>query len=204
MGNLLPTLLCAPLLFGGLMLYNPARGLTGPSLWLLLAFPVVGWVAVNYLGLFGNAAMRGVLGRRLDRFEPGAKDLVFVGYARPEFGSALDPHEDLGFLIFEEGRLRFEGELHQLSLDRDEISEFTLRSNIHSLLFLGGWVSVEYVEHLRPTRWLLEPREKPTLLANRRYRRVLLQKLRDWHRASAPPSDLKIALPPNESKGPGE
>lgn len=107
---------------------------------------------------------------------------VFVGFASPAFRNALDAHEDIGFLEFHDDKLVFRGDSKQVELPRAAIKSASLRANIHSWLFLGGWVSIDGEIEGKPVRLLVEPRERGTLLGNRRLRKGLRQRVQDWIR----------------------
>jgi hypothetical protein len=181
LGNLLPSLVCLPLLVVGLILFKPEDPLSGPAIWFFVAFPIVGWVALNFLGLHQNAFLRRELTRRLGfaGSSPGP-ERYFVGIARPKFRSILDPHEDLGFLIVHGDRLEFVGETVRVELPKDDIIQVRFRPNPHSIVLLGRWISVEGLVKGTPVRLLVEPREKNTLMGNLFAGEALRQRLASW------------------------
>lgn len=187
LGNLLPSLVCLPFLVLGLVYFRPEDPLKGPALWLFVAFPIVGWVALNFLGLHQNAFLKRELTRRLGfAGNPGGPDRAFVGIARPKYRSLLDPHEDLGFLILHDDRLEFLGETVRVELPKSAIVKIRFRGNPHSMVLLGRWISVEGLVGGTPVRLLIEPREKPTLLGNLFAGEALRQRLVAWLSADAP------------------
>lgn len=182
-GNLLPMAACLPFLVAGLALYRPGDGFARPSMWLLAAFPVAGWIAANFLALPGNAAMRRALARRFG--EPPTDDAWFVGFARPSYRGLLDPHEEVGFLSLERAAIRFRGETHEVSLPRESVRNVRFRPNPHSWVGLGRWVSVEGEVDGTRVRLLVEPRERATLLGNRRLGSQMRDRIATWARQPA-------------------
>jgi hypothetical protein len=154
--------------------------IVGLGLWCLIAASVLGWIAVNFLGLWENRRMRRQLARILDAKGEKVTDAPFVGIATPSYSSVLDPHEDVGFLKFEPGRLVFQSETRRLELDRPGLRKVKFRSNVHTLLGLGRWVSIEGEIEGKPIRLQVEPRERPTLLANMLYSKNLLMRIQRW------------------------
>lgn len=187
MGNLIPFLLCVPFVVGAVLLFQPEKGLKGLILVCAIAFPIVGWNAVNLFGLWGNNTMRKLVSRLYERTEPN-HDLikVFIGAARPTYKGLLDPHEDVGFLIFHEDRLEFFGEILKLSIPKSSIDEIRFRMNPHALIGLGRWISIEGHTDDVPIRFLIEPRERPTLLGNRIFSKKLKDSLQKWAKESGP------------------
>lgn len=181
LGNLLPGLVCLPLLILGLIYFKPDEPLSGPAIWLFVAFPIVGWIALNFLGLHQNAYLRRELARRLGfAANPTSPERYFVGIARPKYRSILDPHEDLGFLIVHDDRLEFVGETVRVELPKDDIIQLRFRANPHTIVLLGRWISVEGLVGGTPVRLLIEPREKATLLGNLFAGEGLRQRLASW------------------------
>ncbi|GMV88309.1 MAG: hypothetical protein AMXMBFR81_12400 [Chthonomonas sp.] len=174
MGNVVPTLLFLPGFAAGLVLILLTGDPLGLGLWLLVGSFAVGWLAVNALGLYGNQAMRTELSARVGLSASGGD---FVGFARPAYRSGLDPHEDVGFLVLGREGLRFAGDSLQVELPWAAVERVRLRPNIHSLLGLGGWVSIEGSLDGAPVRMLVEPRNHNTLWANSRERRALAQRI---------------------------
>lgn len=180
MGNLLPLIVVVPLLtWAGVDIVQ--RGVDGRT-WLHLLMATFGsWIALNFLALPGNQAMRRKLRSRLDVERPHDKRArFFVGFARPTFTSLLDPHEDVGYLILDQDSLEFIGESKHFLIKRTEVKEIRTRINPHTLIGLGRWISVEGVRSGHAIRMLVEPREKWTLLGNLLASRSLLKTLRAW------------------------
>jgi len=179
-GNILPLIVVGPGL--ALSLNEVVRQGLSPLFWVWIAATSIGgWLAVNYLGLTGNQAMKEALTSHHEALHPhDRREKWFVGFARPSFRSYLDPHEDVGFLILDSTRLIFEGESRRVELHRDQITGVSFKANIHSWIGLGRWVTVEAVLDGRPGRLMIEPREKPTLLGNRRVGADIHRALIDW------------------------
>lgn len=180
MGNLLPLLVVVPLLsWVGLDMVQ--RGVDGKT-WLNILIAIGGsWIGLNFLALPGNQGMRKALRNRLDAERPhDHRERYFVGFARPSFTSLLDPHEDIGYLIFDGDDLEFIGETKHLVIRKSEIKEIRTRINPHSFIGLGRWISVDGVRNGHAIRMLVEPREGWTLLGNLLISRRLLRALRAW------------------------
>ena len=177
MGNLIPGLLSFPLAATGLMLWRPEDPFQPLPLALLAAFPILGWFALAFFGLWSNASMRTELGQRYGR-ERGAASgpMLFVGMARPGFRSLLDPHEDIALLIFSPTELEVYGEKAHFKIPRVAITGVRLKSNTHSWIALGGWISIECGEQT----FLIESRQSDILLDNKLKRRSLAAQLEQW------------------------
>lgn len=183
MGNLVPAFFWFPLAVAGLVTMAVQRDPLGHGLWLLGAATVVGWLALNAFGLFETERMKRQLERILNaKGEPLDGERWFVGFATPKYSSALDPHEDVGFLLLRPGGLRFVSEVREVDVPISAVEAVRFRGNVHSLLGLGRWVSVEGKMDERPIRLLVEPREHKTLLANRKEGARLRKRLEDWKR----------------------
>lgn len=184
MGNLLPAIFALPPMAYGVWRLYVASQILGPGLVWIGAGVVAGWLAMNFLGLYQNGRMRRDMLRdyRSERGEDGL-DKLFVGMARPTYSSIVDPHEDVGFLILHGDRLEYWGEDLKVSLGRSQIKDVRFRPNAHSLVGLGGWISIEGISDGKPVRLLIEPREKSTLLGNIAFSRQLRKKLERWRSA---------------------
>ena len=182
----MPALFYLPFAAVGTGLIIARSEFIGIGLWWLVASVVVGWLAMNFLALAGNQFMRRQLRRELNEVHPLSSEAIFVGYARPGFRSALDPHEDLGFLTLEPNHLMFVGEIYRFTLPRHTVSRVTFRMNPHTLVGLGRFVRVTGLIDGRPTDVLLEPREKLTLLGNLRAGTRLAKQIRGWVQEKAP------------------
>ena len=161
-GNIVPFLFALPFAAWGIWTIVRDRAASPSSLvWLGFGI-VVGWVALSLFGFWGNGTMRRLLSARLLP-EDGS---WFVGFASPKFAGLLDAHEDVGFLILGKDELTFAGDSRRVELPKDCVVRVVFRPNVHSLVGLGRWVSVEGVVKGQPVRMLLEPRRKPTMLGN--------------------------------------
>lgn len=187
-GNLLPLLLASPFLVVAIRTF----GTTGPSVTLIYwicAFIGAAWVLLALLGYAGNGGMKREMSRRLHIERPFDRTQKrFVGFARPVYKSALDPHEDVGFLYLQPDKIEFVGSEHRVQLDRSDVTGVRFRPNTHTLVGLGRWISVEAVVVDKPVRLLIEPREKPTLIANFFFGKKLLAEIRTW-KEEGPPAD---------------
>jgi hypothetical protein len=193
-GNLLPLVLASPTLYFAVQEFSRHGATVRLMLW-IATFIVVAWVLLALLGFFGNGAMRREMGRRLHierAFDKTPR--FFVGFARPTFKSALDPHEDVGFLLLHPDRIEFWGSEIKVSIAKSDVTGARFRPNTHTIVGLGRWVSVEAVVNEKPVRLLVESREKPTLVGNLLFSRRFLQAVQDW----------KAEGPPAEAGGPSE
>jgi hypothetical protein len=176
-GNLIPVLITAPFLV--LAVQEITRfGVTTKAIGFSVMFVAFGWLAVNFIGLIGNSSLRKAVEMKFkDRYEYDSDHRYFVGFARPGKYGLLDPHEDLGFLVFRDTGLEFFGEVHQIELDWGSITKVGKRRNIHSWLGLGGWVSIEAVVGDKAVRLQVEPRVKGTHWGNARLRKSLVDEI---------------------------
>lgn len=174
-GNLLPMLIASPLAIIGLLLMYRSGEILGRGLAVFALSPVALWLAVNWLGLFENASMRRAFERR---FEGLPATRWFVGAATPAFVGWIDPHEDVGFLWMDPKSIGFTGERYRIEIPRSTVTAVRFRPNVHSLIGLGRWVSIEAVIEGRPARLSIEPREAKTLWGNRRLSREIRDRLK--------------------------
>lgn len=180
-GNLIPMLFWLPLTGAGVAWMAVRAELTGPGLWLIGAGTVLGWLALNQFGFFENGKMRRTLERTLrDREEEIPADRNFVGFATPRYAGTVDPHEDVGFFFLLPDRAVFLSETRRVEVERSQVTEVRFRPNVHTVVGLGGWISLEGIAEGRPIRMMIEPRDRKTLLGNMRRRKALLSKIRRW------------------------
>lgn len=179
-GNLLPLLLGLP--FAGLAGWEVVQnGPTFAALGLAVAWTATTWLATNFLGLLGNRHMKRATELRLKAQGVDlADERWFVGFARPSYRGALDPHEDIGWLNLRSDEVEFIGTTERFQLDRAMVTAIRLRPNPHSWVGLGGWVSIEGKAGDTEIRMLIEPRDHSTLWANRKLRRRLYARLKEW------------------------
>lgn len=181
MGNVMPLIVAGPLLAFGLWWMYRAGKVGGAGLYFLGAAVVVGWFMLNWFGLYQNAAMKQQMSWRLGE---SLKDLpsrrYFVGVASPNFRGMIDPHEDVGYLLIYKDRIDYYGESMRASFRRSEVRGFETRPNIHSAIFMGGWVVIRAERDGKPLELRIEMREKPFLRSNRALNRMLLRRLKSW------------------------
>ncbi|MBX3118009.1 MAG: hypothetical protein KF784_03020 [Fimbriimonadaceae bacterium] len=190
MGNFLPALFSLPFgVLGFFAMFRQGQLIGSGLLWFAL-WPLSAIVLVNFLGLFQNGQMRQLLAKRLSAplAEPKTASW-FVGFARPAFKDLLDPHEDVGFLVLRDDRIEFLGESIQVEIQKRQIHKISFRPNVHTIIGLGGWLSVDGTVDGTRVRLLVEPREKKTLLGNLLLNRRIRKKLRAWHSPSAEGDD---------------
>ena len=181
LGNLIPALFWVPPAVIGLYQVVVKSQFIGTGLWLLMLSTVLGWLAVNQFGFFENARMKKQLENilKVSGQEVGS-ERFFVGFATPKFSSMLDAHEDVGFLSIYPDHISFVSELRSIELSKGDIHEVRFRPNVHSIILLGRWVSLEGKSGGKEIRLLIEPRERTTLLGNRLYGTRLLHRLKKW------------------------
>lgn len=187
-GNLLPLVFASPVLYFAVQEFS-RNGASVRLLTWIAAFIVSAWVLLALLGFFGNGAMRKEMGRRLHierAFDKTPR--FFVGFARPTYKSALDPHEDVGFLLLHPDRIEFWGEAVKVTIEKVDVTGARFRPNTHTIVGLGRWVSVEAVVGERPVRLLVEPRVKATLVGNLIFSKKLLRAIQDW-KSEGPPAE---------------
>jgi len=182
-GNLIPVVLVLPLLW--LAIQETSRyGLTVKGALLGLAFIVCGWFSVNFIGLIGNGGLRRKMDFRYrNTFPEDHSKRYFVGFSRPGKHGLLDPHADLGWLVFLDSGLSFWGEDHQIELPWDVIESVSKRRNIHSWLGLGGWIAIDAVIGGKKMRLQVEPRVKPTHWGNNKLRTQLIKEILEFRNA---------------------
>lgn len=164
-----------------LALTLPKEGLTPRTGALMLCFPVVGWLSVNFLGLAGNGGVRRTMEVRLDRTRPrSSTPRMFVGFAGPRYRSALDPHEEVGWLMVSEEGLELFGDGSNLHIARSDVVSVQAKANAHTWLGLGGWVVVDAIVEGNAVRALLEPRQARTHWGNASLAHRLRRELAHW------------------------
>lgn len=175
-GNLFPGMVWAiPTTWGILGVVKTGQYL-GQGLAGVVIGVIAGWISTNFFGLYQNRKMRRELEEVIDDGLEGHGKKYFVGLSEPGGGSAFDPHDRVGFLVLEKEQLRFVDDVDVLELPRAGIVSIRFRPNIHSLLGLGRWVAIEGADKT----WLVEPREKRTLIGNKRFSKGLKRELEFW------------------------
>lgn len=188
LGNLVPALFWLTPTAIGVAWVMRTNQVFGPGLWLVLAGLVLGWLGLNYFGLFENGRLRRDSIRNLSlRRPPPPGPVVFVGCASQKHRSLLDAHEDVGFLSMGPDELEFIGDSIRMRLLREQVMEVRFRVNVHTLVGLGRWVSVEGMIAGKHVRMLLEPRERDTMLGNFMLTGWLKKTLEDWREGALPP-----------------
>lgn len=186
MGNLIPAVFWLPPLAIGLTLMLVDAEVSTLGIGLLVASTVLGWLAVNAFGLYQNRAMQLETRSLLKGRANIPANAPFVGYASPRYTSLLDAHEDVGYLLSLPDRLVFQSQMRRVEITRSQLRRIGFRPNVHTLLLLGRWISIEGLADGRPIRMLIEPRMRGTLLGNFRRSRELRDRLRAWHKEAGP------------------
>ncbi|MEA2553277.1 MAG: hypothetical protein QOJ65_1453 [Fimbriimonadaceae bacterium] len=181
LGNVVPMLFWFLPTAGGVFWIFRTGRIFGPGLWSVIAGQVIGWLALNYFGLYENGRIRRDSMRNLiHRRPPAPGPVVFVGCASTKHHSILDAHEDVGFLSFGTNELEFIGDERRMRLLREQISQVRLRPSVHSIVGLGCWISIEAFINGMPVRLLVEPRERDTLWGNLMLSGWLKKVIDDW------------------------
>ena len=102
----------------------------------------------------------------------------FVGLGKPGAFGALDPHQDLGFLILTKDALEYVGEISRYTIPFAEIERLGFKRNAHTLLGLGRWIAIEGKHDGRLFMLLVEPRSHPTILQNKKEGTNLVAQIR--------------------------
>ncbi len=175
-GNLLPGIVWAvPTVWGVLAAVKTGQFLGMPLIAIIFGV-LAGWVATNFLGLFQNKKMRKLIEEVIDDGLDGRGVKFFVGFAEPGGGSMWDPHDHVGFLVFDKDCLRFIDDVLVMEMPRSVEIQLKRRANIHSLFGLGGWLEIRSSEQV----WLIEPREKNTLLGNKKVVDQIQKEFTKW------------------------
>lgn len=181
MGNLWPVLVSLPFTALGLWLIYQESNLLSRWLGLVVLGGIVAAVSLNWLGCLDNARMKAEF---LEAYRARVGSLkgekFFVGFAQPGFSSLLDPHQDIGFLSIDQDQIDFVGELFQVRLARKDCVSVSFRPNPHSLLGYGGWICIEGKQSGTPFRLQIEPREKSTLIQNKKLAHAVKKRLEAW------------------------
>ncbi|MDQ2985690.1 MAG: hypothetical protein M3R13_03075 [Armatimonadota bacterium] len=173
MSNLVPALVFVPVFATGIMLFQ--KDLREASVVCFAASVVIGMFSVNLLGLFQNRRMQAELKPLIHgRPEPH----WFVGIGKAGALGALDPHDDLGFLLLTKDALEYVGESARYRIPYVDILSVSYKMNAHSLLGLGRWIAIEGRHDGKPFRMLLEPRNFPTILRNKKEATRIVSELR--------------------------
>ena len=163
MSNLVPAMIFVPVFAAELFLFQQDK--LAQSVGFFVASIVIGIFAVNLLGLFQNRRMHAELKPLIHgRPEPN----WFVGVGKPGGVGALDPHQDIGFLLLSHSGVEYVGESARYTIPYAEIIGVGYRVNAHSLLGLGRWVAIEGKHDGKSFMLLVEPRTHPTILQNKK------------------------------------
>jgi len=179
MGNLIPALVWLVPTLIGLQRVVQTHQLFGIGLVYLGLATILGWLALNQFGFYQNGRMRRRLLAILGKNNGLPPERFFVGFSTPKYSGALDAHEDVGFLCATDECLVFISETRTSDLRKDEITKISFRPNVHTMVGLGRWISIEGKKNGQPVRMLIEPRERNTMLGNLFYGKRFIQKLRE-------------------------
>lgn len=181
MGNLIPMLFWLPLMGAGVLVTVQTGQILGWGLALVCAAQVAAWLVLNWTGLFDNRRMRKALEKEFAILKPHFRGFkAFVGFSSGKHPSILDPHEDVGFLLLSAEHLEFVGDTQMLALTRAQIFGVRFRPNVHSLVGLGRWISIEGRTDGQPFEWRVEPRDRDSLIGNLVLGRALKSRIENW------------------------
>jgi hypothetical protein len=167
----------------------------GMGLWIVIGGQVLGWIALNYFGLYENGRIKRDSMRNLSLRHPAAPGpVIFVGCSSAKHHSLLDAHEDVGFLSFGREELEFIGDEKRMRITREQVTKIHFRPNVHSIVGLGRWIVVEAIINGLPVRLMLEPRERNTLMGNLMLSRWLEKVIVDWRAGIQPEPAHHAAL----------
>ena len=163
MSNLVPALVFVPVFAAGLFLFQQDK--LPQSVGFFITSIIVGVFAVNLLGLFQNRRMHSELKPMIHgRTEPN----WFVGVGKPGGVGALDPHQDIGFLLLTPASIEYVGETARYTIPYTDIVGVGFKMNAHTLLGLGRWVAIEGKHDGKAFMLMVEPRTHPTILQNKK------------------------------------
>ncbi|MEQ1823281.1 MAG: hypothetical protein ABL949_12280 [Fimbriimonadaceae bacterium] len=181
MGNLIPLIIPTPIGLAGIAIILIRPNALALGIATILASGFIGWICLSLWGLFENRKIKQEMTWRFRHANlPIAQRRYFVGVASPGFKGILDPHEDVGFLLVYADRLEFFGEKTNFKVARADVSEIAKQPNIHSFVFLGGWISVRGTLNKVPVELRFEPRIHQSLLANKIAAPKIAKRLRTW------------------------
>jgi hypothetical protein len=181
-GNLLPFLLAFPFLVVGMRELLPSFAFSARAVAFLFLFTAVAYLSTGIIGAWRNHALARQLRYRLHAQGVEVPDQAyFVGFARPAYRSALDPHEDIGFVWWDKDGVEFIGERNRIQLGAKQVTAVRLRPNIHSVLGFGGWLVFEGSVNGHPVRLQVEPRSAESLWGNAAARHTLFKEALAWH-----------------------
>ncbi len=171
---------------GAIVMYRSGQ-IIGKGLLVLGLAQVAAWLTLNWTGLFDNRRMRKALGKELAVLKPGFRGFsAFVGFASPRHTSMLDPHEDVGYLLLTPEAIEFIGDARTIVVKRSQIFGVRFKANIHSVLGLGRWISIEGRMEGKPFEMLFEPRDRDTLIGNLLLGKTLKIRIDNWLKRNEP------------------
>lgn len=167
--------------FPFLAVWLESQGKMGMAIAVWVASPLILWASINFLALAFNEGLR----RRLKPLvfsvsgEPALR-MWFVGLGMQGRRQLLHPHYDVGWLLLYSEEIVFVGERERLLLKKTELTGIGYSPNIHSLVGLGRWVVIEGRTSKGRLRFLVEPRERRTLLGNLLLSKQMAYEVRKW------------------------
>ena len=196
LGNVVPILFWILPTAIGIYLTFRSPKIFGVGLWILAGGQLLGWVALNLFGLFENGRIKRDSMRNLAlRRPPAPGPVIFVGCASSKHHSVLDAHEDVGFLAFGVHEIEFIGDERRMRILREQINRIRYLPNVHTIVGLGRWISIEATINGLPVRLLLEPRERNTLLGNLALSSWLRKTIENWRNGILPTPDHRALGP---------
>lgn len=129
------------------------------------------------MGFFENSKIDRELREKL------ASDGELIGFVHLRSPTMLDAHAELGLLTISPNQLIIETEDESYVIRRSEILNIVSQMNIHSLICLGGWISLGLDNG---TTFKFESRKFNTMIESRKRTKVLLSELKTWINEKAP------------------
>jgi hypothetical protein len=138
---------------------------------------LVAWEGIDRWGFFDNDQIDKEL-----RAKTQAEGEL-IGFVYEQSPTALDAHAEIGLLTIEPGLLTIVTEDTSYSILRSDVIEVKRRPNIHALLLLGGWISLELANG---SSFRFESRKFRAMTWSRSRTRKLFGEIVDWKYEKAP------------------
>ena len=138
---------------------------------------VAAWIGISQWGFFENTKIEQEL-----RTKTNAKGEL-VGYVFKKNPTAMDAHAEIGILSIHSKKLVVVSEEEEIEILVKNVISITRQRNIHSLLFLGGWVVLSLADG---AKFKLESRTHRTMWHSRKRTSILFEELRTWKNEKAP------------------
>ena len=131
----------------------------------------VAWICVNQWGFFENSKIDAELRKKT------AAEGELIGFVHLKPPTALDAHAEIGLLQLKQTSLEINTEDEKIQIKKQDIASITRSRNIHSILFLGGWVVLTLTDG---TKLQLESRQFPTMFRSKLQTNKLAETMKTW------------------------